>query len=145
MDVSKIDQQKYRDQISLKGKHFFRERFSQLPVGEHSLSLYKREVLRPDDVKNFMSSPFPPADLGEFGDDLTSKSTVAYAAQILDARAASRESHLMVRDVPITDAMRQNHPKSQGHREAVRAYLSVRVPAFAELPDDFDSRKLLGE
>lgn len=46
---------------------------------------------------------------------------------------------------PLKPSTLQNHPKSIGHRQAVRAYLSDRVPVFLQLADDFDSRKLLGE
>ena len=95
----------YVSQIKPEGNHFFRERFTHLPVQQHPLSLYKRDPLYPDDIKNFLSPPFEEPTLGDLGQDLSSDATVAYATSVLDARVASQDSYFMLRDVPITDDM----------------------------------------
>ena len=87
----------------MEGDHFCREKFTHLPVKTHPLSLYKRVPLRHDDVATFKASALSKPDLGEYGKDLSSQATVAYATKVLDERAASRDSYLMVRDVTIPD------------------------------------------
>ena len=94
----------YVSQIKPEGNHFFRERFTHLAVQQHPLSLYKRDPLHPDGIRNFLSPPFEVPTLRDLGQDLSSAAAVAYATLILDARAESRESRFMVRDVPIKDA-----------------------------------------
>ena len=106
-----------------------------MPVKEYPLSLYKREPLRPDDLQNFLLPTFEEPTLGEFEYDLSSEATVAYATSNLDARAASQDSHFMLRDVLITDDMA--FLKFSSHSGTSDILGEAMLESYGELHDDY--------